>query len=199
MSVSAKPVIVYNPDGSLGHIDASTFGTLTSLKAATSAFVAGLAISLLSFVDDLFSRREHRARDDLITSLILFSAYLSVSSAMIYGISAVGILWDMKMRAGWWNAGIASGAVTSSWTCQLTFEGVFHIWFDLIFIVAQIPLAVGLAILIWDVGTRAMKVTLLVVVVVTAVPWLYRLGYALKAFTSKRRTGPVLIAWENGN
>jgi len=54
-----------------------------------------MALSLLSYTESLFARRGQKAIDSWITALELLSAFLALSSAMIYGVSAIGILWDL--------------------------------------------------------------------------------------------------------
>jgi len=99
----AIPVRVIPDPRTPGHISDEFFITLTSWKAANSAFVGGFAVGWLAYTDNFFRGNSPRSKstDSCISVLAMFSAFLSLGSAAIYGLSAAGTMWHMKVAAGW--------------------------------------------------------------------------------------------------
>jgi hypothetical protein len=109
----------------------------------------------------------------------MFSAFLSLGSAAIYGLSAAGTMWRMKVAAGWELFSKEQEQTNPAYIVFL--EGIAILWYDAIFIFAPLPLLCSIAMFIFMEASLVIRVLLGVAAGFCALPWVFRLLLAIRS------------------
>jgi len=117
-----------------GGIDDGVFLAIVSLKASISIFVTLLGVSLLSYAEAKFSAngRLAKATDSWINGLWLISVLLSLSGTMVYAITVISFLWELRVHEGWKDGVMWMEPAHRPWWLHFLYIGCRSWWILLV-------------------------------------------------------------------
>ena len=143
--------------------------------ARKSIFTAALAVGLLSYANDAFSRRAEgtlpKRSDGWVTGLWMVSIVCSLGCTTLFGMTGVGYIWSLRAQADWLEFSEETKSRLDRWeksrwhwTCMFWYSVVL----DVMFASAPLALLLGLFVFMWaeTKGPQAAVATAVAVIVV---------------------------------